>query len=767
MLNNIKDNTLIICPSGLKKKILKELSSNKKILNISFLSIGEYKKNYYFDYDYKAIKYLLDVYHLSVNNSKEIIDNLYYVEEKDYGNKKLNDLVKYKKELNDLLIYNPLFKEYIKNKNITVTGYGKMSEHTKSMFSDNTDYIEYSYNDKHYDINTFNNIDEEVEYIYNSIFDLLESGVDINKIYLLNVTDEYSSYIKRYNTYYSFKINYIDSDSLYGTDIAKEFLSRLDNKEKLYDYLVNSNSEYFNTLINIINKYVEYENLNKVRELIIEDLKDTHLANNYTNVINCANMFADFNDDDYVFFLGFNDLVPTMKKDIAYITNNIRHLVNIENIEEENRLAKENAINYLSNINNLYLSYSKCTPFSNHNPQTLFNNVSYIETTNDNNHSNALNKYKYSKMLDDFNKYGSKDKDIEDMYVTYADNDYDTYDNSYKKFDTKQNNITLSYSSMNSYYECAFKYYLDKVLKVDKNEDTFFTYLGSIAHYVLQKLVKDDSLDFDALWEEGKAKEKYELASNKENFFINKLKEEIKEDVEVIKAQKEVSLFNEIECERNISIELNEHIKFNGIIDKILKHKDDICIIDYKTGDNKAESELFEFGLSLQLPSYLYLVKKCSNYSNSNIVGYYLQHLINTKINYVNGKSLEDLKAESIELDGFTSSEDNRYSLIDSELGSSATSSVVKSLRLKKDGSFHGNSKMISDEGIKELINLVEDKILEASENILNSNFNINPKKYGNEDKSCTYCKYKDICYKRNSNYIEYEKKEKEKKEEE
>ena len=70
MLNNIKDNTLIICPSGLKKKILKELSSNKKILNISFLSIGEYKKNYYFDYDYsEACKCLFDEIFPMVNDA--------------------------------------------------------------------------------------------------------------------------------------------------------------------------------------------------------------------------------------------------------------------------------------------------------------------------------------------------------------------------------------------------------------------------------------------------------------------------------------------------------------------------------------------------------------------------------------------------------------------------------------------------------------------------------------------------------------------------
>ena len=161
-LDKIKDNTLIICPNDYKNKLLKEFNDNKLLLNVSFLSIEEYKKNYFFDYDYKAIKFLVDNHHLSVNNSKEILNNLYYVEDKDYKNKKLDDLVKYKKELSNLLIYNPLFKKYLSNKNIVVVGYGKLDSLTKSMFSNDTTYIEYEYLNKKYNIKKTNDIEKWV-----------------------------------------------------------------------------------------------------------------------------------------------------------------------------------------------------------------------------------------------------------------------------------------------------------------------------------------------------------------------------------------------------------------------------------------------------------------------------------------------------------------------------------------------------------------------------------------------------------------------------
>lgn len=203
----------------------------------------------------------------------------------------------------------------------------------------NATIIEYLGEDKKYLIKEFNNIDKEVEHVYNAIFDLLKKGVDINKIHLLNLNEEYNSYLKRYNSYYPFKIYYKSKDSLYGLDISKEFLSRLDNREELYNYLVDSNNKYANRLINIINKYVDVD-LVDVKDLIINDLKNSYIDEEYRNVVSCDNMFTPYDKEDYVFLLGFNDTLPSMKKDNDYITNNIRELVDLPLIEQENVLIK-------------------------------------------------------------------------------------------------------------------------------------------------------------------------------------------------------------------------------------------------------------------------------------------------------------------------------------------------------------------------------------------------------------------------------------------
>ena len=59
------------------------------------------------------------------NFLKHIFNNIYYVENKDYQNEKLNKLVEIKNELenNNLLIKNDNFKEYINDKKIVIYGY--------------------------------------------------------------------------------------------------------------------------------------------------------------------------------------------------------------------------------------------------------------------------------------------------------------------------------------------------------------------------------------------------------------------------------------------------------------------------------------------------------------------------------------------------------------------------------------------------------------------------------------------------------------------
>jgi len=67
---------------------------------------------------------------------------------------------------------------------------------------------------------------------------------------------------------------------------------------------------------------------------------------------------------------------------------------------------------------------------------------------------------------------------------------------------------------------------------------------------------------------------------------------------------------------------------------------------------------------------------------------------------------------------------------------------------------FSKYSKILSDSEIDTMIDLVDRKILEASKDILEAKFDINPKEIGGKMKGCAFCRFKDICFVKNKDIL-------------
>ena len=776
------ENALIICPNSYKEKLLESFYLNKKIVNASFMSLDEYKKNYLFDYNVKAIKYIVDKGY-SPENANELIENMYFVDDKFYNNSKLDLLVKYKEELENkgFLIHNNLFNDYLKRKNIVILGYGNLSKADLKLFEGKAYKVIIEDNkEKHYIINSFSDIEEEVEFVYNSIYDLLTKGIDINSIHVCNANDDYKAYFKRFNKYYGFSIDYDNSSYLYGTKLAQDFISMLDDNtsQEIYDYITSVNSDVSNKLVNVLNKYSGLD-LSENKQLIINDIKNIKINNKLKDVVECSSINDHFSNDDYVFLIGFNDKVPNTKTDIDYISDNIKDLVGLENTEEENRRIKDNFINHISNINNLVMSYSELSPFSTYNKQIVINDVEYFKPIVENNYSENLNKEKYAEELDKLRKYNTLSENIDVMHNTYGRNNYLNYNNKFKGIsDNQKANITkqinsknneklvLSYSSMNSFYECAFKYYLDSVLKVKEPFGNYNTKLGTICHGVLQDLYEEDNFDFESSWDKQVKKEEEKenckiFDDESEEYFASRIKEELRQDINIVTKQKENSLLNKQKCENNFNVDVDNNIGFTGFIDKLMyKETDDevlAAIIDYKTSKNiDVDKSIMKYGLSLQLPSYLYLMKYASDFNSEvKFVGFYIQHLINYDRKYRKDADLSQIKEESMKLDGISSDSPDRMMAMDISLQEGQKSQTIQGVSINKDGSLRKSPKLYSDSEFDEIIGIVENSIKKAGKAILDGDFKINPKQINGENKSCRYCKYAPICYKRPSD-LEY-----------
>ena len=75
-------------------------------------------------------------------------------------------------------------------------------------------------------------------------------------------------------------------------------------------------------------------------------------------------------------------------------------------------------------------------------------------------------------------------------------------------------------------------------------------------------------------------------------------------------------------------------------------------------------------------------------------------------------------------------------------------------MRTKSDGEFYSYAKTLNETEINNLINLVDKKIEEGSTNILDANFKINPKKINGINIGCEFCKFKDICFKKEKDMV-------------
>ena len=319
----LSDNTIIICNSNIKRKILDYLNTIPDLYSINFMSMSEVKKRLFFDYDKKAIHYLMKK-NMPYEVAEVLIKNMYYVLDRDYNNDKLNELVKYKKELdsNKLLIKDDLFINSIKNKKIIVISksLSKFDSYVIDILKEYTEVIPYPYEYNNYEhkIYEFSTIEKEIEYVAYSICELINKGIDINNIKISNIDDDYISGIKRIFGYFNIPINMPSNSYLIGTKIVSIFLDNYNSDiskslESIKDY---EGSDIYNSLVDILNKYTFVSDYMEVKDMIIHDLTHKLIpSKKYKNAIDIVD-YKDVSDDDYVFLMNFNlKSIPKVYKD--------------------------------------------------------------------------------------------------------------------------------------------------------------------------------------------------------------------------------------------------------------------------------------------------------------------------------------------------------------------------------------------------------------------------------------------------------------------
>ncbi len=751
------NNKIVILNDYAKKSFIKKID---KLINVKVITLSELKRKYYFDYDNKAIYFVSNKYNCIPEIAKIYIENIYYL--KDIDNEKINFLKDIKNDLdsNNLLTYNNLFKEFLKGKEIVLYNLKYTDKFYKNIFKELEKFSKITiYNDEDNSIvkelYKANNSEEEIAFVCSKITKLIKSGVNINNIKLANVKSDYEFIIRKTFKLFNIPINLPSFETIKSTSLVIKFKELYNSDinetiEKIKEFInTKEENDIYKSIISIVNNYLWSNDFLLVKDMVFNDIDNIKTPReklkNAVEVIEFKKELV--TDEDYVFLIGYNEgVIPVNYKDEDYLSDSIKEKLGLSTSFELNENAMNETKDNIRNIKNLIVTYpshnlSSEIYISSSYEKDLFEekelNISFNE-------SNAYNKLKLVSEKDENSKFGTITDNLLKLSSHYKDMKYNSYDNKYKMIDkTKikeffKDGLTLSYTSINDYYMCSFRYYLNYILKVNKFEDTFEATVGSIFHKILS-MCFDHDIDIIRTYETEIENSNYEF-NESEKFFLSILKDELVLIIETIKNQLSYTQLTNSMYEKKIVIDVDKdlQIRFKGFVDKILYNefngKTVVAIIDYKTGNPNLNINNTIYGLEMQLPVYIYLIK--NEIKDVKIGGFYLQKILNNTTD-------KEKRLDSLKLQGYTNSDLDYIDKVDSSFNDSK---VIKSLRTSSKG-FYYYSKMINDEEIDTLYNVVDSKIKDASKDILDSKFDINPKEMNNENIGCSFCKYKDICF--------------------
>ena len=750
------DNSIYIVPNSLKLKLLDLLSKDRNIYNITFISLEELEKHYFFDIKEEALLYLLDKTNENIDVLKLMLKNLYKIDiTKEYRETKLNNLKNLYFDLkdNNYLIFDKGYSDYLLTKNIFILGYGMLEPYQKDMLdSINTNYIDITSSISIDTVYKYHSMKDEIISTALKIRELNTKGISYNKIFLAGVDNSYNFLLKTIFSMFDIPLYLKSTNKITSIISVKEYL-----KDKDINHIKDNSLK---AKITKINDDLTYAKDSKYYDILLkEKLENTTLDNNeLIESVKVLNESLEIpylvSDDEYLFVLGFNqNYLPKIYKDEEYLSDNLKRTCNLNTSTIKNKLSKDNLIKVLGTIENLTMSYKLTSLTGEYAKSSLLNEFNLKEVDNlhyNYNYSKDFNNYRVSNVLDTYYKYHEKDKDFDFLTTNIDSSKYSSFDHKFKGINRPITPYSLSYSSIDDLAKCPFKYYLKYILKLDSFEESFSTKIGNIFHSVLK-----DSYNNNFSFEESLNKAlKDNTLDSRETVLFKRLEKELKIIVDYNKEIEKRSFLTEFYGEKRLEIPLSNHATLKGFIDKILfkpfHDKTYYAVFDYKTGSATLNLDYLSEGLYLQLPLYIYLINKSNLFNNPTFVGFFYQYLLQ---NYKDSE--EQLK--NLKLVGYTTDDKIVLSYLDEDY---ETDSFVKGLSIKKDGELSSRSKVLSDSEVEDIMNSIHKALDKSLKIIDNNDFAIAPKIINNKNISCEFCPFKEVCFVSASDYVYLDKKE-------
>ena len=755
-----------------KKSLLYNLGQVSSLTPYKVYTPKEFLQTFPYSYTEKALDFIISEEQVILEVAEKYLDNIILFPLEKINNEKGIYLKNLKEKLieNNLLTENRLLKEKYKNVIFKIDEYVCSKELLQLLKGYHIEIIPNNKNTFEPKVYILNTIEEEIAFVFEKIILLLQKGISPQNIYVTNVSEEYLDTLKRVAKQMHVLLNLPAETTLFETRIGSFFCKNLslgipESLNKTSEILKNADDkDIYNEIVTITNKYLLFNN----KEAFIKrDLKRKTLKiptyKNGLKIVNFKNQL--FKENDYLFFLSCNsDSIPKFYKDEDYFNDAVKKEIGFDTATDKNKREKKYMTDFLTSYPNLTLTLKRNNLKKEVYPSSLLENLKIQEGVLSYNISSEYNEYILGKLMDNFTKFGT----IDDTFTKLSSNyliAYQTYQNEYQKIDKEKlykflkNKISLSYTKMKDFLACPFSYYLKYILKLSPYEETFNTVIGTIFHKILERK-DEEEFDYDYVFE--KTTQDYDF-SPKEKMILGNLKEEFRNTLNLLQEREKFTELKEKEFEKEINFSIKDKldISFDGKIDAIYYNEENkiFKIIDYKSGMPFLDASIMPHGFSLQLPCYLYLLKKDENFKDYTCGGFYLQPLFIDKQKCENKVDYEITKKKALKAVGYSTSNLNILGMVDSSYPNSCQ---IKSMKTTQSGNFYTYTKVFNQEDLDTLFNLINNLIKDTVKKVIDADFKIEPKILDNKENiSCQFCPFKDICFTKDKDkiYINSDKK--------
>jgi|GEM_PF-5902117 len=505
-----------------------------------------------------------------------------------------------------------------------------------------------------------------------------------------------------------------------------------------------------------------------------------------------------------IFILGFNHPdFPLMTKNTSLLSDQEFELLSVLKTVTRNSMSKSNLISLLSRKeSSIRVSYHLTETGESIFPSTLIKelnlNVEKFERTYTWFSKKELN-FVFNKEVEIFDLFGIKGPHyLYGLKNLKIEPDYLSFDPSFSGIEATFPLDKVSYSKLKTFTACPFKYYVERILCLQKEDhrfndedendgiedmipmqtlklnktpllrDDFPMRLGTFLHDIIEHCILNQIHESDKYMDYVNEvfKEHGDVFLISEWIIVKPIvygmsfaKDRV---LSFLKYYNQYQFFVEKEFVAKIP-ELS--LEIDGRVDLYLENQSEntYVVIDFKTGSENSNPLYYQYGFDLQLPFYITLLKKDEETAHLDISGALIQRLsLEKPLALDPSQSLRKLM-----LSGITNSFENEKDLNSQKPPLLTEKNKTELYKLGHFSKTYIESLVSPSEVIKyqehvlEYIKRFRDCLTTASFTIAPSRiYKINPSKSGSikvsvtpEKDTCMFCENRDLCFKRDANY--------------